>query len=60
MESNCELFKYLKDFLFFILEDLLPQDGGDCNKNENSNDLVDLVKKIEDAIPSMNIVAADA
>merc|ERR1719412_3023406 len=42
------------------LEDLLPQDGGDCNRNENSNDLVDLVKKIEDAIPSMNIVAADA
>lgn len=42
------------------LEDLLPQDGGDCNKNETSNDLVDLVKKIEDAIPSMNIVAADA
>merc|ERR1712088_546987 len=29
------------------LEDFLPQDGGDCNKNETSNDLVDLVKKIE-------------
>lgn len=39
------------------LEDLLPQDGGDCKKEETSNDLVDLVKKIEDTIPSMKIVA---